>query len=168
MYVCIYELCICVYMYICLANAKKFLKRYKRVKRFMFKSLSCCGFGWVTRQASQLLSVFHSSSVKLGKWFSGFPNCVLWEFCKIFISASQRNLSSDTSWETLNTISFLEIPSVYLHIIDSEFSYSRWVCPTCLTIDSSSFFVTIIFCLMIHRIHFGKIWTCLQSLIWLW
>lgn len=32
MYVCIYELCICVYMCICLANAKKFLKRYKRVK----------------------------------------------------------------------------------------------------------------------------------------
>lgn len=65
------------YVYICLANAKKFLKRYKRVNGFMFKSLACCGFGWVTRQASQLLSVFHSSSVILGKWFSVFPNCVL-------------------------------------------------------------------------------------------
>lgn len=55
MHVCIYELCMCVYMYICLANAKKFFKRYKRVRRFMFKSLSC----WVTRQASQLFFIPH-------------------------------------------------------------------------------------------------------------
>ena len=121
---------VCVGMYICLTSAKKFSKRYERVRRFMFKSLSCCGFGWVTSQASQLLSVFRSSPVKLGKWVTGFPNCAPWEFCEILINASQRNLSSDISWETLNTISFLEIPSVYSHITGSEFFYSKCICPT--------------------------------------
>lgn len=52
----------------------------------------------MTRQASQLLSVFHSSSVKLESGSVAFLTVFSENFVnKIFISAQQRNLSSDTS-----------------------------------------------------------------------